>query len=46
MTTLLMVVEADKCCRVDLTSNRTGQVCSQETEGRGVPQQQAVPIFG
>lgn len=46
MTTLLMVVEADKCCGVDFTSKHTGQVSSQETEGRGVPQHEAAPIFG
>lgn len=37
MTMLLVVVEPEKCCEVDLTSNHTGQVCSQETEGHGVP---------
>lgn len=46
MTTLLMVEEADKCCGVDLTSDRSRQVCSQETEGHGVPQHQAAPVFG
>lgn len=46
MTMLLMVEEADKCCGVDLTSDHSRQVCSQETEGHGVPQHQAVPVFG
>lgn len=41
-----MVVEADKCCRVDFTSKRTGQVNSQETEGHGVAQHEAAQIFG
>lgn len=43
MTTFL--VETNKYCKVDLTSNCIRQACSQETEGHDIPQHQAILIF-
>lgn len=43
--TALLLVEADSAAGWGLTSDCPGQVCRQETEGRGVPQHQAAPFL-